>query len=599
LDLKDLKNNSVRKNLDAKKENLDHAADAIKESIRAYPGLGKVFEDFEKTLPKDNDFEVTRALIAFANFADKVKDFYDQNSGKKDQMDVYLKSKQLVINNMLTVNKPNSARFLLSDRFIASIPGDFEFKEVKAGAGMRKGATTATTPEKPKLEFKGKTPQQNESFESIISSMLAPISPELVSKNPFGTGNTVIKQSGYLAEIISCLELIGNDALLSGSDKDFLVKFILGAEPPPPESLDTKEIQANLGAVKTILNFKGSSKLGKTNLISHSGKSRKEVLKNLTEQSFVDLLGGKLSVTDAPLLMSKLEKTRDPSLIYAFAGKINSLPVETKTAYLDKLAEACTAYAKDNFNTYRNANSPHLAAIRELEKSIKKFDMSSWETAALDPGAKGKNLVPESELESAVMQESIVSVSDDFIDLFAMGTEVQGSCLSIKTGDVLDVKDLMGNVIDGKTKLITIKKEGKAEDPIMARVALKLLWDDKAKTPVILMEGIYSSYPDGSKEKRDSEKILNAASVKIAEKLNLPLVRGCTANTKESAEYSPIRSLAPNHAPSEKCDPLAASRISEEERSKKGIDKSDKRTDEEEHKGHYILYKTEKVWNPS
>lgn len=80
-----------------------------------------------------------------------------------------------------------------------------------------------------------------------------------------------------------------------------------------------------------------------------------------------------------------------------------------------------------------------------------------------------------------------ISETDDPCDLLLIGTEVNGSCQRVN-GDGYN-KTLVSYMMNGELKAITIKKHGK----IMARSMIRLLWDPKAKTPVILLERLYSN----------------------------------------------------------------------------------------------------------
>jgi hypothetical protein len=557
--LKELNLSALKENKEKEHENVKRA---IEKTLDEFPELQGLFKDFCKKLTssKNNPLEITRELIAFANFADKVKNLYSTYPERKEEIDNYLKANQATINEMLTVSKPNTAIFFLTSRFIEqAISNDFKISQTKS-----KSAATAYV-----------------SVEKVINMQLEAIYPEL-SKGllAFGTGNTISKQKNYYSQILETLELIKNDPVMSHGDKKYLIDFILGREPIALKH-DLGSIAANLNAVSIIINLKGSSLLGKENLVLTQEKDSTAVLKELASQSFSNLIGGKISKDDAALLMAKLNQTRDPSLLMSYLGRLNNLPKEKREQNMETLAVAANDFAKGNFTTERYAKSPHLQKMKQLGK----FDVSKWATVSLKKDVKIEDLVIDQK-EKEALKKYDIQVSDDFIDLLAMGTDVMGSCLSIKTGALSDIKDLLGNVVDGKTKLVTVKKEG--DDSLKGRVALKLLWDEIDRTPVILMEGVYTNLPSDSPESQAIEEALSTASKQLAQTLGLPLVSGAREGQTEGFYKHPISSLAPNLAPTEKCDPLA--------NANKGVTEEMKKSQEEENQGLYILNHTNQIW---
>lgn len=108
-----------------------------------------------------------------------------------------------------------------------------------------------------------------------------------------------------------------------------------------------------------------------------------------------------------------------------------------------------------------------------------------------------------------------VSLSDDFWDLFRVGTDVQGSCQHLRLASTT-AKNLMGYVIDGKTLAIVVKKPG--DDKIIARRLLRLELEINEAQPCLYLERLYTN---------DATQKIDAAIValakQVAERLQLRL----------------------------------------------------------------------------
>lgn len=91
----------------------------------------------------------------------------------------------------------------------------------------------------------------------------------------------------------------------------------------------------------------------------------------------------------------------------------------------------------------------------------------------------------------------VIMESHDACDLFLLGSEVKGSCLSVE-GDSANNKCLMSYLMNGEVKAIAVKE--KEEGKMKARSILRLMWDEKQQTPVILLERIYPVGADGAIE---------------------------------------------------------------------------------------------------
>lgn len=116
--------------------------------------------------------------------------------------------------------------------------------------------------------------------------------------------------------------------------------------------------------------------------------------------------------------------------------------------------------------------------------------------------------------------------TDDWEDMLLCGTEVSGSCQHIDRDPQLN-KCLLGYILDGKIRIIVVKDEN---GKIVARRILRLLLDNKTKSPVLYQEWLYAN-PGVPKEVIQA---LDAMVLRRAKKMDLSLVT--TREEKEMEE---------------------------------------------------------------
>jgi hypothetical protein len=107
-----------------------------------------------------------------------------------------------------------------------------------------------------------------------------------------------------------------------------------------------------------------------------------------------------------------------------------------------------------------------------------------------------------------------VSFTDDPCDLFLCGTEVEGSCQRVDGSPDLN-KCLVGYLLNGTNRLVTITD---SDGKIVARLILRLLWDEAKQEPVLFHERIYPSILHPA-----LKQALENEVVAIAKGLKLPL----------------------------------------------------------------------------
>lgn len=133
--------------------------------------------------------------------------------------------------------------------------------------------------------------------------------------------------------------------------------------------------------------------------------------------------------------------------------------------------------------------------------------------------------------ESEAPANYTVADTDHWEDLLLIGTEISGSCLSILS-DGSTSKSLLGCLVDGKTRAIVLKKEGK----IIARSLLTMLMD-KAGNPVLVQQPFFST-PNPTENMR---KVVNDMCIRRARQLGLPLFPLENLENSEHLPKKPVR----------------------------------------------------------
>lgn len=94
----------------------------------------------------------------------------------------------------------------------------------------------------------------------------------------------------------------------------------------------------------------------------------------------------------------------------------------------------------------------------------------------------------KSQAQTDIGKKYVVEDTDKWEDMLLCGTEVTSSCQRI-SGDVHLNKCLLGYLADPKNRVIVLKDAKTGQ--IVARRIMRLLWDDKAKKPVLFQERLY------------------------------------------------------------------------------------------------------------
>ncbi len=180
------------------------------------------------------------------------------------------------------------------------------------------------------------------------------------------------------------------------------------------------------------------------------------------------------------------------------------------------------------------------AALDKVATEVKKADPHS--EFLNDIKELKKILAPKKKDED---KEWTIVDSDDPLDLFLSGTEVGGSCQRVN-GDAKLNKALMGYVMDGKHRILTIKKEN---GEIAGRLILRLLagtTESGEEEPVLFFERIY---PESLQP--TYREALKQFAIKRSDDLGLKLI---SKETKTDKKYDRVAKSLGSKAPFEYCD---------------------------------------------
>ncbi|NGX58256.1 MAG: hypothetical protein K940chlam3_01161 [Chlamydiae bacterium] len=250
--------------------------------------------------------------------------------------------------------------------------------------------------------------------------------------------------------------------------------------------------------------------------------SLKSYLSKIVSKEDFDLTGYlRIKVTDGHLPMDSLPQF---SALFGIAHKDMRAPQHMK---LDRLL----------VHLYQNPKSLSYEGLLEIEDYLRE----------LSPRCEFLNDIEELKQRlnpSAARNTDAWKLvnSDDPLDLFLAGTEVDGSCQRVGGGANIN-RGLMGYVMDGKHRIIAIKDE---RNKIVGRAIFRLLFDEKNQTPVLYYERVYPGTL-----KPEYKEAMQAFVKECAEDLSLPLT---TKNTTTGKAYGGTLISYCTKAPYEYCD---------------------------------------------
>lgn len=131
--------------------------------------------------------------------------------------------------------------------------------------------------------------------------------------------------------------------------------------------------------------------------------------------------------------------------------------------------------------------------------------------------------------DETLLENNNAHISDDPVDLFLLGTEIEGSCQSVFYDGDLNAC-LMGYVMDGKNKVVEIKNKG---GKIRARCIVRLMIEKGTNNVFMLREKMYKSVDT----KDDAIEELNKRCIDYAKWLGVSLVCDDALNLNRNIKY--------------------------------------------------------------
>jgi hypothetical protein len=165
---------------------------------------------------------------------------------------------------------------------------------------------------------------------------------------------------------------------------------------------------------------------------------------------------------------------RSPVAFIIYAAKLKTL---NNPRLLQDFARYVNGVFRRDFIAQRHslADNPHLEFIAKSHPAV----VEKW----------------FEEIPSIILKDpQLVAIdSENPIDLLFAGSEVVGSCQAID-GDPEINQGLLGYLLDGKIRMITLKTKKGDKEKIIGRALLKLLWD--GEKPVLFLERLYVNRHD-------------------------------------------------------------------------------------------------------
>lgn len=177
-----------------------------------------------------------------------------------------------------------------------------------------------------------------------------------------------------------------------------------------------------------------------------------------------------------------------------------------------------------NYLTFNNTGQPPqgddpkevfedlMIQLCEHEISIETF-REKYQTLNLDLGEL------HNDIQALFSKEAgdglVISESDAPDDLLLIGTEIRGSCQRVNGTPRLN-KCLLGYLLNGEIRAITVKKDGK----LVARALLRLLLDPESHRPVILKERTYNNITSDP----EIDSVIDRWAIAKAARMGLALV---------------------------------------------------------------------------
>ncbi len=191
--------------------------------------------------------------------------------------------------------------------------------------------------------------------------------------------------------------------------------------------------------------------------------------------------------------------SRYPNAIFIYLRSLERQPQEEREIAKKALVKYIRAVLNGEFPAvrYQTRNQPHLSHIFAKEGVL-----ALWK----DPG------------QPIEVGEYTVSLTENFMDLLLIGTDIQGSCLHIHTQPATN-KCLLSYLLHGGVMPVVARYKGNENGKIVARSMLRLGWNKEEKSLVLLQEPVYSNVRNA-----ELSKAIQKKAVEKARQLKIPLI---------------------------------------------------------------------------
>jgi hypothetical protein len=309
-------------------------------------------------------------------------------------------------------------------------------------------------------------------------------------------GAPVLKDVNFLKQLLKFLDVLCKEMVLDSSDKKKLLdltfgtkKFTLPLEEKEKIKVEETKLETQsekirilsvMGIIKSIID------------LGHAEKMRGDILtqwdlESIFLEAFLKEVPIRKGIDNLAIKLKSIFKGfQNPYFIFIYAA---CLKKGSEYETLGSLAKFLEFAINNEFPSCRYRNSNHLKTIFEQRSNLQ----DSWEKGdKKDLGQFMEIFLPTYKNSEDISKKNLyqnwkIVDTDDFVDLFTCGTEIEGSCQNIH-GDSRFNRCLMAYVLDGKNRLLMIKDE---KGKMQARAILRLLIDSKTNQPVLFLERIY------------------------------------------------------------------------------------------------------------
>ncbi len=310
-----------------------------------------------------------------------------------------------------------------------------------------------------------------------VSSALAQLLSSVAIKGPYN-----VEEADKISDCI--IKALKQPEILGKTKKKVVLAVQEGEEKLKQEARQiTKEeqTQKDLEVLINILEFFGKDELIKFVRPENNHINAVAFFQNLFRKIF--------TVDEFPDFIERYQETfgrfRDPLAIYTYCQSVNRLPNDTKMVVMATLNAYVNAVLRGNFEEVRSdpANSAHLQRIYTARPDLQLL----W-NKSLAPKAIVFTEADVKENEELSKKSLHVAETVDPCDLLLLG-EIAQSCQSVR-GVSGNNQALVSYLMNGEIRAFVIK-EG---DNVVARILLRLMWDEKTQCPVLLHERYYSNF---------------------------------------------------------------------------------------------------------